>query len=95
MQVEGVDFSEIFSPISKLASIRVLMSLAAAFELEIEKMDMKTEFLHGNLEEEIFMKQSEGFIFKGKEDLVCRLNKCLYGLKRSPRMWCRSEMGLQ
>jgi hypothetical protein len=72
-QVEGVDFSEIFSHVAKLTSIRVLMSLVAAFDLEIEQMDVKTMFLHGDLEEEIYMKQPERFVVKGKKDLVCKL----------------------
>jgi hypothetical protein len=55
-QVEGVNFSEIFSPLVKITSIRVLMSLAATFNLEIEHMDVKTTFLHGDMEEEIYMK---------------------------------------
>ena len=55
-QIEGVDFAEILSPVAKLTSVRLLMSLATKFDLEIEKMDMKTTFLHGNLEEEIYMK---------------------------------------
>ena len=66
MQVEGVNFGEIFSLVAKLTSIRVLMSLATTFDLEIEKMDVKTTFLHGDLEEEIYMKQPEGFTMKGK-----------------------------
>ena len=70
-----------FSSIAKLTSIRVLLPLVAAFDLEIEEMDVKTTFLHGYLEEEIYMKQPEGFIIKGKEELVCRLKKSLYGLK--------------
>jgi hypothetical protein len=69
-QVEGVYFGDIFSPIEKLTSIRVLMSLAAIFDLEIEKMDVKTMFLHGDLEEDIYMKQPEGFVVKGKQELV-------------------------
>ena len=81
LQVEGVNFGEIFSPIAKLISIRVLTPLATTFDLEIEKMDVKTTFLHGDIEEEIYMKQPEGFIIKGKEELVCRLKKYLYGLK--------------
>jgi hypothetical protein len=56
-QVEGIDFGEIFSPVAKLTSIRVLLSVAVAFDFEIEQMDVKTTFLHGDLEEEIFMKQ--------------------------------------
>jgi hypothetical protein len=69
-QVEGVNFGEIFSPIGKLTSIRILMSLVTTFDLEIEQMDVKTTFLHGDLEEEIYMKQPEGFVVKGKKDLV-------------------------
>jgi hypothetical protein len=83
-QVEGVNFGEIFSPVAKLTSIRVLMSLAATFDLEIEQMDVKTTFLHGDLEEEIYMKQPEGFVVKGKKDLVCKLKRSLYGLNRWP-----------
>jgi hypothetical protein len=85
-QVEGIDFGEIFSPVAKLTSIRVLLSVAIAFDFEIEQMDVKTTFLHGDLEEEIFMKKPEGYAVKGKE-LVCKLKKSLYGLKQSPRMW--------
>ena len=88
MQVEGVDSSEIFSLVAKLISIRLLMSLATTIDLEIEIMDVKTTFLHGYLEEEIYMKQLEGFTMKGKEELVCKLKKYLYGIKQSPRMWC-------
>ena len=72
---------------AKLTSIRYVLSIAAAYDLEIEQLDVKTTFLHGDLEEEIYMRQPEGFVCKGKEDLVCRLRKSLYGLKQSPRMW--------
>ena len=80
-QVEEVVFGEILPPIAKLTSIRLLTSLATKFDLEIEQLDVKTTFLHGGLEEEIYMKQSEGFTMKGKEELVCRLKKSNYGLK--------------
>jgi hypothetical protein len=86
-QVKGVDFSEIFSPVEKITSIRVLMSLAATFDLEIEHMDVKTTFLHGDMEEEVYMKQLEGFVVKGKQELVCKIKRYLYGLNKSPRMW--------
>ena len=85
-QVEGLDFGEIFSPIAKLTSIIFLLSIAASFDLKVEQMDVKTSFLHGDLEEEIYMKKLEGFIVKGKNE-VCKLKKSLYGLKKSPRMW--------
>ena len=55
-KVEGVGFGEIFSLVVKLTSISVLMFLTATFDLEIEQMDVKTTFLHGNIEEEIYMK---------------------------------------
>ena len=86
-QVEGIDFGDIFSLVVKLTSIRFLLSFSAAFDLEVEKMDVKTTFLHGDLDEEIYMKQPEGFTVKGKKDLDCKLMKSFYGLRQSPRMW--------
>ena len=70
-QVEGIDFGEIFSPVAKLTSIRFLLSIDATFDLEVEKMDVKETFLHGYEEEEVYMKQPEGFIVKGKKESVC------------------------
>jgi hypothetical protein len=55
--------------------------------LEVEQLDVKTSFLHGELEEEIYMEQFEGFLVKGKEDYVCKFKKILYGLKKAPRQW--------
>jgi hypothetical protein len=86
-QVEGIDFSEIFSHVAKLTSIRFMLSVAATFDFEVEQMDVKTSFLHGDLEEEIYMKKPEGYVVKGKKELVCKLKKSQYGLKQSPRMW--------
>ena len=75
-----IDFGDIFSPVDKVTSIRLLLSIVA-FDFEVEQMDVKTTFLHGDLEEEICMKQPEGFMVKGKKELVCKLKKSLYGLK--------------
>ena len=86
-QKKGIDFNEIFSPVVKMNSIRVVLSLAASMDLEIEQLDVKTAFLHGDLEEEIYMEQPEGSKVKGKEKFVCRLRKNLYGLKQAPRQW--------
>jgi len=61
-QKKGVDFNEIFSPVVKMSSIRTVLSLAVTLDLEVEQMDVKTTFLHGNLEEEIYMKQPDGFL---------------------------------
>ena len=77
----GIDFGDIFSPVSKEASIRLLLYVAAVFYFDVEQMDVKTTFLHRDLEEEIYMKQLEGFAVKGKKELVCKLKKSLYGLK--------------
>ncbi|KAL6323847.1 hypothetical protein AAG906_005842 [Vitis piasezkii] len=82
---KGIDFDEIFSPVVKMSFIRVVLGLAASLDLEIEQMDVKTTFLHGDLDKEIYMEQPEGFIIKGKEDYVCKLKKSLYGLKQAPR----------
>uniref|UniRef100_A0A2N9GFS8 Integrase catalytic domain-containing protein n=1 Tax=Fagus sylvatica TaxID=28930 RepID=A0A2N9GFS8_FAGSY len=86
-QKQGIDFDEIFSPVVKMSSIRVILGLTASLDLELEQMDVKTAFLHGDLEEEIYMVQPEGFEAKGKEHKVCRLKKSLYGLKQAPRQW--------
>ncbi|GJZ26794.1 transposable element [Tanacetum coccineum] len=86
-QKEGIDYNEIFSPVVRHTSIRVLLSLVAHHDLELEQLDVKTAFLHGDLEEEIYMSQPQGFVVQGKEDYVCKLRKSLYGLKQSPRQW--------
>ena len=76
-QLDGIDFGEIFSPVAKIISIRFLLSIVVSFDLEVEKMDVKTTFLHGDLEEQIYMKQLEVFIVKGNKELVCKLKKSL------------------
>ncbi|GJV60391.1 retrotransposon protein, putative, ty1-copia subclass [Tanacetum coccineum] len=68
-QKEGIDYNGIFSLVVRHISIRVLLSLVAHHNLELEQLDVKTAFLYGDLEEEIYMSQPEGFIFQGKEDL--------------------------
>ncbi|KAJ4715159.1 Retrovirus-related Pol polyprotein from transposon TNT 1-94 [Melia azedarach] len=86
-QREGVDYNEIFSPVVRHTSIRLLLAIVAHQDLELEQLDVKTAFLHGELEEEIYMTQPDGFQVPGKEDYVCKLKKSLYGLKQSPRQW--------
>ena len=88
-QKKDVDFDEIFAPVMKMTSIQTVLSIAANMHLEDEQLDVKTAFLHGDLEEEIYKHQPKGFIKKGKENLVCRLRKSLYGLKQAPRQWYR------
>ena len=84
---EGVDYNEIFSPIVKYKTIRVLLPMVCVLDIELEQLDVKTTFLHGELEEQIYMSQPEGFSVSGKEDYVCLLKKSLCGLKQSPRQW--------
>ncbi|WJX83794.1 hypothetical protein P8452_66428 [Trifolium repens] len=86
-QREGIDFGEIFAPVVKMQSIRMVLGLPASLDLEVEQMDVKTAFLRGDLHEEIYMEQPDGFVEKGKEDYVCKLVKSLYGLKQAPRQW--------
>ena len=80
-QKKGIDFDEIFSLVVKMTSIRTILSLVVAEDLHLEQLDVKTAFLHGDLEEEIYMQQPQGYEVKGKKKLVCRLKKSLYGLK--------------
>jgi len=87
LQKEGVDYTETFAPVAKFTSIRVLLALAAQHDWEIHQMDVKTAFLHGDLDVDIYMRQPEGFAEPGKEDLVCQLKKSLYGLKQASRAW--------
>eukprot|EP00253_Pinus_taeda_P008847 PITA_08847 len=86
-QKKGIDFDEIFSPAVKMTSIRTILSLVAAEDLHLEQLDVKRAFLHGDLEEEIYMQQPQGYEVKGKEKLMCRFKKRLYGLKQAPRQW--------
>ncbi|KAH9671138.1 hypothetical protein KPL70_017236 [Citrus sinensis] len=86
-QKEGTDFNEIFSLVVRLTTVRVVLAMCATFDLHLEQLDLKTTFLYGELEEEIYMLQPKGFAETGKENLVCRLNKSLYGLKQAPRYW--------
>ena len=85
LQRYGIDYDEVFSPVVRHTSIRAVLVLVAHQDLELEQLDVKTTFLNGNLEEEIFMVQPEGFKQPGTKNLICRLKKSLYGLKESPR----------
>ena len=86
-QKEGLDYFDIYSPVTRITSIRMLIALAAVHDLKIHQMDVKTAFLNGELEEKIYMEQPEGFIVPGKEKKVYRLVKSLYGLKQAPKQW--------
>ncbi|GJW81958.1 retrotransposon protein, putative, ty1-copia subclass [Tanacetum coccineum] len=85
-QRAGIDYNEVFSPVVRHTSIRVILALTACKDYELEQLDVKTAFLHGNLEEVIYMRQPPGYEQGNK---VCLLKKSLYGLKQSPRQWYR------
>lgn len=86
-QVPGRDFTETFSPVIKLKSIRLLLALAVELDFRIHQMDITAAYLNGTLNEDIFMFQPEGCKEEGKEHLVCHLKRSLYGLKQSGREW--------
>ena len=86
-QKEGIDYEETFSPVAMLKSIRILLAVAAYHDYEIWQMDVKTAFLNGDLTEDIYMQQPQGFIAAGQEHMVCKLNRSIYGLKQSSRSW--------
>ena len=84
-QTYGIDYLETFAPVAKMNTIRVLLSLTTNFGWNLQQFDVKNAFLHGDLEEEIYMEVPPGF--ESKEGMVCKLKKALYGLKQSPRAW--------
>ena len=86
-QKEGIDYEETFTPIAMLKSIKILLSIATHYDYEIWQMDVKIAFLNGNLDEEIYMMQPEGFIAKNQEHMVCKLKRSIYGLKQASKSW--------
>jgi hypothetical protein len=86
-QIPGIDFEETFSPVARFETVRLLLALSALEDWEIEALDVKTAFLYGNLDEELYMEQPEGFVVKGQETKVYRLKKALYGLKQAAIAW--------
>lgn len=87
LQKERVDYDEIFYLVVRQTSIRLVFFIVAHDNMNGEQMDVKTTFLHGGLEEDIYMSQPQRFIESSKRNLVCRLKKFLYGLKKSRRQW--------
>eukprot|EP00253_Pinus_taeda_P023759 PITA_23759 len=86
-QVEGVDYEETFAPVARYTSICSIISIAAEMGWKIHQMDVKTAFLNGFIQEEVYIEQPQGFEVHGKESHVCRLKKAVYGLKQAPRAW--------
>jgi hypothetical protein len=86
-QVEGINFEETFSPVSRMEAIRLLLAYACSKNIKVYHMDVKSSFLNGELEEEVYIEQPEGFQLSENADYVCKLKKALYGLKHAPRAW--------
>ena len=83
-QIQGIDFQEAIAPEVKMTTIRTLFTISAFLDLELYQMDVKTAFLHGSLDEELYMLQLEFFTILGKERLVSKLHRSLYWLKQAP-----------
>jgi hypothetical protein len=86
-QIQGVDYEEIFAPTGNKTTLRVLLHVAAAKDMEIEMMDFDNAFLNGDLEEEVYMQQPPGYEDKEHPEWVWILHKPVYGLKQAPRQW--------
>ena len=86
-QVQGVDYDETFSPVAMLKSVRIMLAIAAFYDYEIWQMDVKTAFLNGFLEEELYMMQPEGFVNPKGTNEICKLQRSIYGLVQASRSW--------
>ncbi|GKC64103.1 retrovirus-related pol polyprotein from transposon TNT 1-94 [Tanacetum coccineum] len=86
-QEEGIDFEESFAPVARLEAIRIFLAFAAHMNMVVYQMDVKTAFLNGNLREEVYVSQPDGFVDPDKPNYVYKLKKDLYGLKQAPRAW--------
>jgi len=82
----GVDFDEVFAPVARIETVRVMLALAAQGGREVHHMDVKSAFLNGDLSESVYVQQSPGFVV-GNGDKVLKLKKALYGLKQAPQAW--------
>ena len=86
-QTYGIDYEDVFSPVAKYSAIRTLLALANAYNFEIHQLDVKTAFLNGIIDHDIYMSQPEGFVDPEKPNHLCKLKRSIYGLKQSARCW--------
>jgi hypothetical protein len=86
-QVEGLDYGETFAPVENLEAIRILLAYASSHKMKLFQMDVKSAFLNGFINEEVYVEQPPGFEDATYPNRVYRLHKALYGLKQAPRAW--------
>nr|GEX19629.1 putative retrotransposon protein [Tanacetum cinerariifolium] len=86
-QTLGIDYEETFSPVADIRAIRILIAISTYYDYEIWKMDVKTAFLNGHLNEEVYIEQPEGFVNLKYPNRVCKLKRSIYGLKQASRKW--------
>lgn len=89
VQKQGIDYEEVFAPVTRLEIVRVLLALAAHSGWVVHHMDVQSAFLNGDLTEEVYVNQPKGFVVTGQEEKVYKLSKALYGFKQAPRVWNR------
>ena len=85
--MEGIDFEETYAPVARLEAIQMFLALSCHKNFKLYQMDVKSTFLNGKLDEEVYIEQPEGFLLSENKDYVCKLKKALYGLKQAPRVW--------
>ena len=86
-QREGIDYDEVFSPTVRFASTRILLTIAAASDLDVDLIDIKTAYLNGKIDKEIYLMQPEGYVDEQHPDWVCKLVKSIYGIRQAGRIW--------
>jgi hypothetical protein len=86
-QIEGINFEETYALVARMEAIYLLLAYACSKNVKVYQMDVKSTFLNGELEEEVYIEQPEGFQLSENTDYVCKLKKALYGLKQAPRAW--------
>ena len=86
-QEKGIDYGETFAPVARMEGVRIMIAYASYKGFKVYQMDVKSTFLNGILEEEVYIEQIEGFANKNNKNMVCRMHKALYRLKQAPRAW--------
>ena len=89
-QIEGLDYDQVFSPVVRFETVRLILALAALEDMHVSGLDIRNAYLYGKLDEEIYMEQPEGFKVPGQEHKVYRLLRALYGLKQAGLAWWRT-----